>query len=492
MHHPLLYEINTRCWLRELSQQRGEKVTLASVPDAEFARWRQLGFTHIWLMGVWTTGPRARAQALEHPQLRAAFDTILPGWREEDVGGSPYAIADYKVPRALGGEAGLKKFRQKLHAQGIKLILDFVSNHVGLDHPWISQRPELFVQSPMQVPETFAQETADGVRWLAHGKDPYFPAWTDTVQLDYRRADTRAGMVELLQSVARRCDGVRCDMAMLLLNDVFAETWIQFPGPVAPAAEFWAEAIQSVKKAKRDFLFLGEVYWDLESRLQGLGFDYTYDKRLYDHLVEHRPADLQRHLLDAPPGFVNASAHFLENHDEPRIATRLNAAEHRAAALLVLGLPGLRFLHDGQLTGSRIRAPVQLSRRPLEPVVPEIAALYEQLLAALRDSAVGQGEGKLLRPRPAWPDNPTAQSFILTQWQTQPHEFDLMVVNLAPHRSQCYAPLSIAGLSDYNWSMRDLLGPERHERFGNDLQTQGLYLDVPSRGSQLFHFQAIR
>ena len=113
MNHPLLYEINTRCWLRELTQQHGAPITLANVPEAEFARWRRLGFTHIWLMGVWTTGARARARALEHPQLRAAFDTILPGWHDEDVGGSPYAIADYQVPHALGGEAGLKKFRLK-------------------------------------------------------------------------------------------------------------------------------------------------------------------------------------------------------------------------------------------------------------------------------------------------------------------------------------------------------------------------------------------
>ena len=491
MHHPLLYEINTRCWLRELSQQHGQQVTLASVPDAEFARWRQLGFTHIWLMGVWTTGPRVRAHALEHPQLRAAFDTILPGWRDEDVGGSPYAIADYKVPRTLGGETGLKKFRQKLHAHGMKLILDFVSNHLGFDHPWVVQRPELFVQSPMQVPETFSQETADGVRWLAHGKDPYFPAWTDTVQLDYRRPETRAAMTELLQSVASRCDGVRCDMAMLLLNDMFADTWGQFIGPVPPASEFWAETIPLVKNTRRDFLFLGEVYWDLESRLHTLGFDYTYDKRLYDCLVERRHADVQRHVLDMSPDLVNASAHFLENHDEARIAARLNVAEHRAAALLVLGLPGMRFLHEGQLTGSRIHTPVQLRRRQLEPVLTEMATWYDRLLSALRESATGHGEGKLLRPRPAWPENPTAQDFILVQWQARPRQFDLVVVNLASHRSQCYAPLSIEGLSDTNWSMRDVLGPERHERFGNDLQTQGLYLDVPPHGAQLFHFEPL-
>src|SRR5947207_7358076 len=125
MRHPLLYEINPRCWLRELSKQRGQPVTLADVPEAEFARWRALGFTHIWLMGVWTTGPRARAEALKHPELRRVYDEVLPNWTEADVAGSPYAIADYQVPEALGGETGLRNFREKLHAHGLKLLLDF-------------------------------------------------------------------------------------------------------------------------------------------------------------------------------------------------------------------------------------------------------------------------------------------------------------------------------------------------------------------------------
>src|SRR5207247_8490354 len=145
--------------------------------------------------------------------------------------------------------------------------------------------------------------------------------------------------------------------------------------------EFWADAIQVVKKAHPDFLFLGEVYWDLEARLQSLGFDYTYDKRLYDHLVYRNATEVQRHLLGVTPEFVTASAHFLENHDEPRIASILSLAEHRAAALLTFGLPGLRLLHDGQLTGARIKIPVQLARRPAEPAQPEIVTFYPQLMS---------------------------------------------------------------------------------------------------------------
>ena len=490
--HPLVYEINTRCWLRELAAQAGgnpDSPGLGSVPDAEFERWRNLGFTHIWLMGVWPTGPRSRAAALADPSSRRSLSGTLSDCKEEDFAGSPFAVADYTVARELGGELALEKFRKQLHAYGLGLLLDFVPNHLGLDHPWIAERPELFVQVPDPAPETFRTETKSGRRWLAHGKDPNFHAWIDTAQLDYRRADTRAAMIELLQLVAMHCDGVRCDMAMLLLNEVFAKTWEKFPCPSAVIQhEFWADAIQVVKKSQPDFLFLGEVYWDLEARLQSFGFDYTYDKRLYDYLVYRNAAEVQRHLLGVTPEFVSASAHFLENHDEPRIASILSLPEHRAAALLTVGLPGLRLVHDGQLTGARIKAPVQWARRPIEPAQPEIFAFYQQLLASLKSAAVGRGGGEILKPRPAWPDNPTAQYFVVVQWQLQPDGFDLVVVNVAPHRSQCFVSLTVEGLAQRNWRMKDWLGSEEHQRFGDDLQKQGLYLDLPEHGAQLFHF----
>ena len=492
MSHPLLYEINTRCWLAELSQKHGAKISLADISESEFAAWEKLGFTHIWLMGVWATGPKSRAESLKHSGMLAEFDQILPGWTKDDVPGSPYSIADYSVPENLGGENGLKKFRKQLHLRGMKLILDFVPNHLGLDHPWLSEHPEFLVHNETEKPETFPQQTSVGLRWIACGKDPYFPAWTDVAQLEYRNPATRAAMTELLQFVAARCDGVRCDMAMLLLNDIFPKTWAHFPTNFQmPSSEFWSGAIQAVKRDEPEFLFLAEAYWGLEGKLQSLGFDFTYDKRLYDVLIEKHPADASRHLVDCPPEYVARSAHFLENHDEPRVAPKLAFAEHRAAALTILGLPGMRFLQHGQLAGSLIRPPVQLGRCPTEPVVADIAKLYEKLLSALRESAVGRGDGTILCPREAWSGNPTAKNFVLVQWQATPDEFDLVVVNLAPHQGQCYAPFSIAKLADFNWLMRDRLGEESYERDGEDLQTQGLYLDLPAHGAQLFHFRPV-
>jgi hypothetical protein len=492
MSYPLLYEVNTRCWLNALSERSATRITLANVPDSELARWQQLGFTHLWLMGVWTTGPRARAEALRHPDLGKVYDQVLPGWQEQDVAGSPYAIAGYQVPPALGGEAGLAEFRRQLRKHELRLLLDFVPNHLGLDHAWVRERPELFVQSPAQVAGTFAQQTSAGPHWLAHGKDPYFAPWTDTVQLDYRRAATRAAMTELLASIAERCDGVRCDMAMLLLNEVFAKTWAQFEvSGSPPASEFWAAAVAATKQAHPGFLFLAEAYWGLEERLQALGFDYTYDKTLYDGLVARDATGVQRHLFEVPARVLAAGAHFLENHDEPRIASLLSPAEQRAAALVILGLPGMRFLHDGQLKGARLKPPVQLARRAVESAQADVESLYERLLTVLPGTAVGTGRGELCRPRAAWAGNPTAGNFVIMQWQKGAPEFDLVVVNLASHRSQCYAPLSVEHLTAHNWRMRDLLGSEQHSRSGEDLQSQGLYLDLPAHGAQLFRFEPI-
>jgi hypothetical protein len=475
MTDPLLYEINTRQWLFALSAREGRPIDLSSVPDAELDGWQRRGFTHIWLMGVWPTGPKSRGEAVRHPDCRRGYDEALPGWTENDVLGSPYAVADTHVAPTLGGDNGLAAFRRRLKARGLSLILDFVPNHLALDHPWVEARPDLFVQK-------------DGK--IAHGKDPYFDPWTDTVQLDYRRPATRAAMTDMLKGISARCDGVRCDMAMLVLNDVFAKTW---GGPNPATTEFWADAISAVKKDSPRFIFLAEAYWDLEERLQGLGFDYTYDKKLYDLLVHRNYGDVQGYLAWRGLPYIRRSAHFLENHDEPRAATRLGLPEHRAAALLSLGLPGLRFLHEGQLEGVRRFSRIQLSRRADEPLDDAIAALYEDLLSALKHTSVGRGEPTLIPPGQAWPDNPTHRNHVLVQWQAPgARSFDLVVVNLAPHRSQCRVRLTARGLEGKLFSMSDSLGTDRFERRGDDLRAEnGLFLDLPEHGAQLFRFERV-
>lgn len=487
--HPLLYEINTRCWLRELSERAGEPVHLGNVPESELRPWAERGFTHIWLMGVWKTGAQARKHSLTHPELLRRYAEILPDWQPSDIAGSPYSVAEYRVADTLGGQANLLKFRERLHAHGLRLILDFVANHLGIDHPWLHEHPALFVHRSAPFPESVRRKTKHGPLWFAHGKDPNFPAWCDTVQLDYRWPQTRAAMMNVLQEISGLCDGVRCDMAMLLLNDVFCNTWGHATDGKPADTEFWRQAIDRVKQRRPEFLFLAEAYWDLEERLQDCGFDYTYNKRFYDGLLARDPHWTQQHLLSIAPEVLNRHAHFLENHDEPRIASRLSIEEHRAAALLLLALPGMRLLHHGQLEGAQRWTPVHLARRPFEAAQPAIVQLYDRLFVALKHSPAGKAaSARVLVPQQARPDNPTAQNFVAVQWQEQSPEFDLAVVNLAPHRSQCRLDLQLDLAHAGPWRMEDRLSPELHRREGQELRERGVYLDLPPHGAQLFRF----
>ncbi len=462
-------------------------MTLENVPAPHFAAWEKLGFTHVWAMGVWTTGPRTRALARAQPSLRQLCASSFPDWSEVDIDSSPYAIADYSVAESLGGETGLGKFRRQLRERGLGLLLDFVPNHVGLDHPWLSARPELFVQGAAEMPGSFPIRAAAGLRWAAHGRDPYFPAWTDTAQLDYRCAETRAAMIDTLRSLAARCDGVRCDMAMLLLNDVFAKTWERFPRAAAPSGEFWPEAIATVKKSRPDFLFLAEAYWNTEARLKQLGFDYVYDKPFYDHLLRRDFPALRNHLRGAN-STVDA-ARFLENHDEPRIASRLTDAEQKPAALLLLGQPGLRLLYDGQLAGKTRLTPVQLTRHLPESPNPEIAAFYKELLLTLARTDIGRGESELPEARAANPADGDASGVFLIRWQAKPGRFTLIALNMASQATRVWA--NIAALAGGSWTVRDLLGVN-HTASGVDWNGERLEIGLAPRGLRLLQFRGLR
>jgi glycosidase len=112
------------------------------------------------------------------------------------------------------------------------LILDFVPNHVAPDHPWTTGTPKLFVQGTSADRDLDPASLVEvGGRVLANGRDPYFPAWPDVVQLNAFNPALRLAAVETVRSIADQCDGVRCDMAMCVMNDVFARTWGAGVGP---------------------------------------------------------------------------------------------------------------------------------------------------------------------------------------------------------------------------------------------------------------------
>jgi glycosidase len=486
VNHPLLYEINTRCWLTELSTRAGRRLTFADIPDSEFEFWQRCGFTHIWLMGVWSLGSRSVEVSL------AQWSVGPPSRDAKKIGGSPYAVARYEVSDRLGGTSALAHFRERLNARGMKLLLDFVPNHTGFDHAWVRSRPDFYITRDGPLHD-HTRPFPKSKKWFACGSCRFeSDSWRDTLQLDYRNPELRGAMITELLAVARQCDGVRCDMAMLVLNEVIERNWPAFVSPHAlPKSEFWTEAIDAVRRERRDFILLAEVYWDLETRLQELGFDFTYDKRLYDRVLARTPGEVTKYLHSLTPQFMEHSAHFIENHDEPRVASLLSFEEQRAAALLIAALPGMRFIHEGQISGNRVHANVHFITRAHEERNEVIASFYETLFAALPGTALGSGEWKLLRAQSAWCGNPTHENIVLMQWQRDRRNFDFAVVNLSSTHSQCYAPLSGAELAEVNWRLTDLLDHEVHERDGEALSSRGLYLDLRPHAAQLFHFEAI-
>ena len=343
--YPLIYEINTCVWLTELSRKYRRQITLADIPAAEWDALAQLGMDAVWLMGVWERSPAGRAVAMKNESLQEDFRRALPDVRPEDIVGSPYCVRRYTVDEQLGGTKGLAAARKNLANRKIRLIVDLVPNHVAPDHPWAADHPEYFIRGDREDlrrdPASFF-ETGGNI--FARGRDPFFPAWPDVLQLNAFNDGLRNAAIETLTAMAEQSDGVRCDMAMLLLNEIFAKTWGSRAGQ-RPAREYWATIIPAIKKKFPNFIFIAEAYWDMEWQLQMQGFDYCYDKTLYDRLCHDDAEHVRLHLL-AEPAYQDRLVRFIENHDEPRAAAVFSTGERAGGRH---GGPDLA----GSKTGSR-------------------------------------------------------------------------------------------------------------------------------------------
>jgi glycosidase len=320
-----------------------------------------------------------------------------------------------------------------------------VPNHVAPDHPWLLEHPEYFVRGSagdlIGDPRAFFEY---GGRVFACGRDPYFAPWRDTAQINAFNPALRREYIELLSRIAAACDGVRCDMAMLTINDVFERTWGQRAG-TPPHTELWQDVIPAVKAEHPDFLFIAEAYWDREWQLQQFGFDYCYDKRLYDRLVHDNAESVRLHLL-ADIGYQKKLVRFLENHDESRAAAAFSQPKECAAAVSVLTLPGASLIHEGQLEGRRVKLPIQLRRRPDEPVNTDLLDSYSRLLKFVAEDRIAEGDWQLCE-RTGWADN-TSYLNVLAWCVRNGRRRRLTVVNLSdsPAQARIRVPWDDLGL----------------------------------------------
>jgi glycosidase len=492
-HNPSLLQINTRTWLNERGAALNRSATLDDVPDVALERIERDGFEWVWLLGIWQTGEAGRYISLHQPEWQREYRELLGEFSDDDVAGSPFAIQSYAVNREFGGPLALERFRERLAKQGVRLMLDFVPNHTAIDHPWVRSNPEYYIHGTeddlRHAPANYRR--IDGPVF-AHGRDPYFPGWPDTLQLNYRHRGLREAQLAELRSIARQCDGVRCDMAMLVLPDVIARTWGErsrcFDGSSPVDESFWPWAIQSVRRERPEFVFMAEAYWDMEWTLQQQGFDFTYDKKLYDRL-RGRDADAIRGHLRADAQYQQHSARFLENHDEPRAAAVFEPRTEQAAAVLALLAPGLHFVHEGQTTGRRFRTSNHLRRRAVEPVDRELESFYRRLLACMQRKDVRDGNWKLADAQPAWQGNNTCGQFVSYTWERDGQR-TLVAVNYGPQEGQCYLRLPYSDLAGKTVELHDCVNPNfAYTRQGDDLAREGLYLDVPPWRAHVFNVQ---
>ena len=484
--NPVVYEVNTAVWLTSLSRAAGRRLTLAEVAAPDWDAVTPAGVDAVWLMGVWERSPAGLAVTRADAKLMASFGDLLPDLGPEDVIGSPYCVRRYVADPMFGGPGGLAAARAALAARGVRLLLDYVPNHVAMDHPWVTSKPEAFVHGDEHDAGTDpAAWIKVGGQVLAHGRDPYFPPWTDVVQLNAFAPALRDAAAQTLTDIAGQCDGVRCDMAMLMINRIFRQTWGDRAGP-EPAGEFWPGLIGEVRGRYPDTLFVAEAYWDLEWELQQQGFDFCYDKRLYDRIVGQDAPGVRDHL-DADLSYQSRLIRFLENHDEPRIAASIPAGAERAAAVAIATLPGATLWHEGQFEGRHVRPPVFLSRRPDEPPDRELADWYRWLLAII-GGGVRRGTWRPLGAT-GWPDNESCRNLLAWSWDgAGSGHRHVVVINFSGQPAQGRVPLPWADLPGRNWHLTDLFAGDVFERDGGELASPGLFAAL---GPWQFHLLAL-
>eukprot|EP00127_Corallochytrium_limacisporum_P004602 Clim_evm16s169 gene=Clim_evmTU16s169 len=530
--YPLLYQVNLTALFADLEGTLGmQDVTLATVPDTYWQQIADWGFHYVYLLGLWQTGPAA----VEHSER------VLEDSKKSNAAASPFAVIAYDVSDRWGGVTAYRTLRQKLQSLGLAVIVDFVPNHVGIDHPWVKSgasndyifRPDNGESLHQEQPQNFFSRKAGVV--CAHGKDPFFDGWKDTAQLDYSSPSLQREMTKILKYIAELADGVRCDMAMLVTDEVFTRTWSQYredwimPYSIdsrgekgAKRGQFWERAIPAARDTwlkhksltssgtEREtsclrparFIFVAEVYWDMEFTLQQQGFDYCYDKTLYDRLVSQSPGDVSGHL-SAEDSYQAKLCRFLENHDEPRAAAELGSGpRHLAAALVTYTGVGMRFFHDGQIEGRRVQLSMHERMRSEEQINGAVFGIYSKLI----QQVLARPEcthGEVLRASiTASSDGNPSYRRLIGRFVGMGKSWLLVLVNYSDSESNGHVvfpedlDLSHGTLNTCRWQQSenvilvDQLEPMTvYERNLPELQSKGLWVSLQAWHSHVFELR---
>ena len=517
--NPHIYEINLVGWLAAISQREGRPVGIRDIPAREWDRIKEMGMDIVWLMGIWSRSPYSRKEAQNAPALVKECESIIPDFAIKDIGGSPYSIYRYVPDPSFGTLTDLADLKETLQKRGLFLVLDFVPNHTACDHPWIKTHPEYYISHVKKGDQAcekgyFSADTDRYPACIAHGKDPYFPPWTDTAQLDYTVNDTQSAMIRTMSRVSTYCHGMRCDMAMLVLQEIFHQTW----GNLAKGEtdkEFWLMAIDRIMSTGRECTLIAEAYWGRETELLSYGFDYAYDKTLYDLMVQGDIQGIREHVVRP---FQANMLHFLENHDEPRALSCFGPDRIKCAMVIHATLPGMRLWHSGQFEGDTLHVPVQLNQQGWLKLIragsvhmdiyienmhkntvdngvyeeafseghanDDIRQFSEQLLREVNHPVFHEGKWEMCHTE-GWPDNQSHRNILAWCWRYR-DERRLVVINFSSSPAQGHIRLPDMWLPEGDmFVLDDPINDETYYRSARDITDSGLYVGLDAGH---FHF----
>lgn len=498
---PVLYEISTRPWLYSLAQEGiaancGDYVCLRDVPLAEWQRMADDHIDVVWLMGVWQLGQ----YGLDHDRSNAKleeFRNYLPDIQKEDIIGSPYAISQYAVHSDIGTNQDLAEVRGVLNNLGMKLMLDFVPNHQAVDNVELDSKSDVFLQKPQSTSSPSDWWIQRGDKTFAYGRGPYDGPWTDVIQVNYWAQAGIDTMKEHLLFVASQADAIRCDMAHLMLNDVWQNAWgadMQAGGSTRPAEEFWQVAISGVRAQFPDTLFMAEAYNYFmtsppeKDLLQNLGFNFVYDKTVLDKLKDGNLENLRDYISSTPQDFFNHVAHFVENHDEDRAADILHGQQQAFAGSVVAStIPGLRLFYEGQFEGFTRKLGVQVRRAVTEQPNPALHAQYSKLLSVLSAQVFRSGMWSYI------PVSKDGSGWRLMAWRwssTDGSSKRLIVVNFSDAQGwgnvQVADAIGTSGSDDI--TITELLSGSQYVRSAGQMRSSGLVCGVEPYTAQIFEY----
>jgi hypothetical protein len=265
---------------------------------------------------------------------------------------------------------------------------------------------------------------------------------------------------------------------MLMLNKVFKDTWGRYVKERAPAEEFWTEAVRKIREKKPEFILGAEVYWGLEWEIQEMGFDYTYDKILYDRLLLSNPRDIQGHL-NAEHLYQKRSIRFISNHDAQSPVTALGREKSKAAAVVVGTITGCRLFTVSQLTGEKQRLPIQYVPNKCN-IDQEIYSFYDTLLRIIDHPCFHGGQWMLKAVAQASEGDESYRNILSWTW-TQSTTHKLVVINYSAAPARCIIRLDKFPKEE-NCFLKEEFTQELIAVSASEIKKNGLLLELPPYG----------